>query len=118
MWIEGLSSMITCPIPSRGQQMRMRPRARVVLFAVGLFALLELAVSLFVHPATARAYDGKYYSWCKDSLGQKPEVCCVNAGGEWSDENCYDPAVLHPIPTPVPTVTQQVLPPVIVAPPA
>src|SRR5271165_651350 len=97
--------------------MRMRPLTRMAGFAAGLFALLAVAVTPFVHPPTARAYDGKYYDFCINNLGQKREVCCTNAGGEWSDENCYPPEVLHPPVTAVPTVTQQLLPPVIVAPP-
>jgi hypothetical protein len=112
MWIEGLSIMISCT----ENQMRMRPPTRMALFAAGLFALLALAVTPFVHPPTARAYDDKYYEFCKDTLAQKPEVCCTNAGGEMASGLCFDPALLHPIPTPQPTITQQVLPPVVVAP--
>lgn len=109
--------MNTCPIASPEQPMHMRAHTRVALLAAGVFAVLALAVTAFVHPATARAYDGDYFTFCRDSLGQPDEVCCVNSGGEWSSGRCYDPADLHPILTPVPTVTQQVLPPVIVAPP-
>jgi hypothetical protein len=88
----------------------------MALFAAAVFAVLALAAVPFLHPATARAYDHKYYDFCTNSLGQPDDVCCANAGGEWSEGSCYDPLELHPLPTPVPTVTQQVLPPVIVAP--
>ena len=94
-------------------QMCMRTRTRMVLFAAGLFALLALAVTPFVHPPTAQAYDHDYYAFCTENLGQKAQFCCSNAGGEWSNGSCTDPAAL---PSPLPTITQQVLPPVIVAP--
>ena len=103
--------MITCL--NTEKQMRMHLPRRGALFAAGLFASLGLVVGPFLHPATARAYDGKYYEWCKDSLGDSDDVCCANAGGEWSNESCWDPAVLHPIVTPMPTVTQRIQPPAI-----
>jgi len=104
-------------IADREHRMRMRPLTRVALFAVGLFALLALAVSPLLHPATARAYDSQYYEFCTQNMGQDSDTCCTNAGGELSNGACYDPAFLHPLVTAVPTVTQQILPPVVVAPP-
>ena len=99
--------------------MRMRPRARIALFVAGLFALLALAVSAFLHPATTHADDGGYFDFCTNTLSQSPDVCCNNAGGVLSaGGSCLDSAVASPTPFPVPTVTQQVLPPVIIAPPA
>jgi hypothetical protein len=106
--------MITCPITSPKHQMGLR--VRVALLAAGLLAVPALAVTLFVHPATARAFDGDYFNWCKDSLGQSPDVCCTGAGGELFNGSCVDPALLNPAVTAVPTVTQQVLPPVVVVP--
>jgi len=91
-------------------------RMRMALFAAGLFALLALALGSFLQPATARAYDDKYYDWCTESLGQTKKVCCTNAGGEMFSGGCFDPAVLHPPVTPVPTITQQILPPGLIVP--
>ena len=89
--------------------------------AVFFTAALALAASLYACPVTANANDDNYYTWCQQNLapGQGPrgnESCCNNAGGEFSGGQCYDPAALHPLPTAVPTVTQQILPPRIVAP--
>jgi len=96
----------------------MRPRAGVALFAAGLFAVLAFAVTPFLHPSTARAdVDDKYYKFCKDTLGQPDDVCCTNAGGVLSGGSCLPPAVASPTSYPVPTVTQQIVPPVVVAPP-
>jgi hypothetical protein len=116
VWIEGLSIMISRPITSAEHQKCWRTRMRMALFAAGLFASLALAVSPFLHPATARAFDDKYYDWCTNSLGQTKAVCCTNAGGEMFSGNCFDPAVLHPPVTAVPTITQQILPPPVIAP--
>ena len=107
--------MITRPIASAEHQMRWRTRARMALFAAGLFALLALAAIPFL-PATARAFDDKYYDWCTTSLGQTENVCCTNAGGEMFSGNCVDPAVLHPPVTAVPTITRQILPAPVIAP--
>jgi hypothetical protein len=119
MWIEGLPIMISGP----EHQIRMGPVTRVALFAAALFAVLALAVSPFVYPVTARAYDGDYYEWCKNNLTggtdlyRGSDFCCSKAGGELSNGNCVDPVLLHPPITAVPTVTQQVVPPVIFQPP-
>lgn len=114
MWIEGLPIMITCPITRPENQMGIQ--ARVALLAAGLFAVPALAVYALVTSATARAYDPSYYTWCTQSLGQTVDVCCSKAGGEPFNGGCADPAVVSPPVTAVPTVTQQVLPPVVVAP--
>jgi hypothetical protein len=116
MWIEGSSIMITRANTSPAHPIRWRLRMRTTLFVAGLFAVLALAVSVVVHPATARAYDGDYYAWCTSSLGQNAEVCCDNAGGELFSGGCVDPALLHPRVTPVPTITQQILPPPVIVP--
>ena len=113
--------MTIYPIASQKHHPHKRPSTRVTLFAAGLFSVLTLAVIPFVHPATARAFDSDYYDWCKNNLTQSQgknglEFCCSKAGGELLNGGCYDPAVLHPPITAVPTVTQQVLPPVIVQP--
>ena len=102
-------------ITRRKHQIHMRLPTRMTLFTAGLFAVLAFAVTALLHPPTAHAYDHKYYEFCTDSLGQTPQVCCGNAGGQWSDGECTD---LAAVPFPVPTVTQQVSPPVVVAPPA
>jgi len=92
-------------------QMRIPPRTRVVLFAAGPFALLAVAVAPFVHAPAARA--DNYFEFCKNSLGQPDQVCCNNSGGEWDNGVCASPAAL---PTVLPTITQQILPPLIGAP--
>ena len=118
MWIEGLSTMITRPNISPAHPIRWRLRMRTALVVAGLYAVLALAVSVVVHPATARAYDGDYYTWCTKSLGQSSAVCCTNAGGELFSGGCVDPEVLHPPVTAVPTITQQILPPPVIVQPA
>jgi hypothetical protein len=109
MWIEGVSIMITGYI----HQLRQRASVRTTQFAAGLFAVLALGVAVFAHLPTAYAYDHDYYAFCTGSLGQTPRVCCTNADGVWSNGDCVEPAAL---PTPLPTITQQVIPPVVVAP--
>lgn len=111
MWIEGLPIMNSCPIVKAEHPMR----TRVALWAAGLFALLALALTAFLHPAIARAYDHNYYTFCKDSLGQPDNVCCNTSGGEMSNGQCVDPEDVHPVPTVMPT-TQQFFPPVVGAP--
>lgn len=101
----------------REHRMRMRLRTRVALFAAGLFAVLALAVTPFLHPSTVRADDGDYYDFCTKTLGQPPDVCCTNAGMVPSGGSCLASAVASPTSYPVPTVTQQIAPPVVVAPP-
>lgn len=114
MWIEGLFTMITRRNTRPDHQ--MRPRMRVALFVAGLFALLALAVTSFVHPPAARAFDSDYYEFCTQSLGQQQDVCCDNAGGELFNGGCFDPERLNPPVTAVPTVTQQILPPAVFVP--
>jgi len=101
-------------ITRRKHQIHMRLPTRMTLFAAGLFGVLAFAVTPFLHPPTAHAYDHGYYDFCIENLGQSPDVCCGNAGGQWSGGACTDAAA---VPVPVPTVTQYVSPPVIVAPP-
>jgi len=101
--------MITGP----EHQMRMRPMTRMRLCAAGSIALLAVAVGPLVYAATARAIDGDYYEFCKNNLRQPDSVCCTNSGGVPSNGVCADPAAP---PTPLPTITQQILPPVISAP--
>jgi hypothetical protein len=102
--------------PNTVAQQQKHWHMRSALLAAGLFALLALAVSTFLQPATARAFDDKYYDWCTTSLGQTKKVCCTNAGGALFSGSCVDPAVLHPPVTAVPTITRQVLPPAVLAP--
>jgi hypothetical protein len=110
MWIEGVSIVITGPRHPVGGGLH----TRMALFTTGLFASLALAVAPFVQPPTALAWDHDYYDFCTKNLRQPPRVCCNNSGGDWSEDgDCTDPAAP---PTPVPTVTQQVLPPVVVRP--
>ena len=104
------------PITEAERPMSSRRPAggRVSCFVAGLFAVLALVVGgAFMLSATAHADHDKYYSWCTTSLGQTSDVCCTNAGGELFNGMCWDPLVLHPRVTAVPTITQQVLPPVV-----
>ena len=94
VWIEGLSIMITGANTSA--ELLTGWRTRTVPVVGGLFAVLALAVSVVAHPATARAYDGDYYKWCTESLGQDSDVCCANAGGDLFSGGCVDPELLHP----------------------
>ena len=118
VWIEGLSIMITGANTSAELLTGWRPRTRTVPVVGGLFAVLALAVSVVAHPATARAYDGDYYKWCTESLGQDSDVCCANAGGDLFSGGCVDPEFLHPPVTAVPTITQQIVPPPVIIRPA
>jgi hypothetical protein len=83
---------------------------RIALVVAGPIALLTIAVALLVRIPAARAYDGDYYDFCKNSLQQPDSVCCANSGGQITNGVCADPAAA---PTPLPTITQQILPPVI-----
>jgi len=103
MWIEASSIMNSCLIAKAEHPMR----TRVALLAAGLFALLALALTALLPPATARAYDYDYYNQCQSTLGQPANVCCSNAGGEWSNGQCLDPQYVHPLPTVGPTTQQQ-----------
>jgi hypothetical protein len=107
--------MTTGAIADPGHQMGSRTRKS--LLAAGVLALFALAFSALALPATARAYDDKYYTWCTSSLGQQSDVCCTNAGGELFNGGCFDPQVLHPPVTAVPTVTQQILSPAVIGSP-
>ena len=93
---------------------RTRPFTRVIRFATGLSATVALALTPFMQPPSAHAWDHDYYEFCTTNLGQPSPVCCSNAGGNWSDDgDCTSAAA---VPAPMPAVTQQVLPPVAVAP--
>lgn len=94
-------------------QLRIRPLMRTALVAAGPVVLLTVAVAPLVRAPEARAYDSKYYAFCKDNLQQPDEVCCANSGGQMINGVCADPAVVPALP---PTITQQILPPVIGAP--
>ena len=93
-----------------GQPMRIRPRTRISLVVAGTTVLVAAAVAPLMRTPAARAYDGDYFDFCKNSLQQPDSVCCANSGGQMTNGVCGDtPAP----PTPLPTITQQILPPVI-----
>lgn len=111
--------MRSCLTASTAHQRRVRRLTGLAFFT----AALALAASPFIHPVSARAYDGDYYEWCihnspqgqvESQRGNGMDFCCSRAGGELVNDMCYPPA---PLSTAVPTVTQQVLPPVILVPP-
>lgn len=62
-------------------------RARRLSLTCGLAGLLvTAAVACATHPV-ARAYDGTYYDWCVQAVGDKA-YCCTQAGGSWSNGSC------------------------------
>ena len=95
------------------QHLRIPPRTRIALIAGGPLTLLAIAVASLVGAPASHAYDNKYYEFCTNNLQQPEEVCCANSGGQMTSGVCADPAALPAAP---PTITQQVLPPVIGAP--
>jgi hypothetical protein len=76
-------------------------RSRVARTTLGLAAILVPTIGLIAHPPAARAYDGIYYEWCKQAVGEEA-YCCAKAGGVWNG-GCDNAA---PSPTP------NVLPPI------
>lgn len=95
------------------QHLRIRPPMRIALIAAAPITSLAIAVASLVGAPAAHAYDGKYYDFCTNNLQQPEDVCCANSGGQMTNGVCADPAALPAAP---PTITQQVLPPVIGAP--
>ena len=95
------------------QHLRIPPPMGIAFITAGSITLLTIAVASFTGAHAAHAYDNKYYDFCTNNLQQPEEVCCANSGGQMTNGVCADPAALPAAP---PTITQQVLPPVIGAP--
>jgi hypothetical protein len=90
---------------------------RLARTAVLTAVALALSVSVFAHPAIARAsYDPGYYQWCQASLKQSSSYCCQQAGGViyGSGGGCYDPADIY---TPAPPTLNRNQGPIIIVPP-
>jgi hypothetical protein len=75
-------------------------RTRSFACAGVLAVALGASLAVLANPALARAdFDGDYYKFCLDGIGQTVTYCCQNSGGVISNGECVDAAVDHTAPT-------------------